>query len=56
MVVMKGLAITAGSKPIFLASIGRLQPISFATSTVSAMVIQTTSATNVVTLSLFSRR
>ena len=38
MVVMKGLAMTAGSKPSFWAHMGRLQPMSLATSTVIAMV------------------
>ena len=37
-VVMKGLAITAGSKPSFLAQSGSVQPITFATSTVTHIV------------------
>ena len=52
MVVMNGLAITAGSKPIFFASIGRVQPINFDTIIVSASVIPTTTATITETLSI----
>ena len=44
-VVIKGLAITAGSNPIFLAIIGSEQPITFATQTVNIKVEQTTKAT-----------
>ena len=51
-VVINGLAITAGSKPNFLASIGREQPIILATTTVNTRVIQTTNATLVVTPSI----
>ena len=51
---MNGLAITAGSKPIFLAKIGREQPIIFAIITVTTSVKQTTKATLVVTLSINS--
>ena len=39
-VVMKGLAMTAGSKPTFLAAIGSVQPTIFAMTTVSAIVKQ----------------
>ena len=42
MVVIKGEAITAGSKPIFLASSGRVQPTSLAQITVQTMVPQIT--------------
>lgn len=45
MVVMKGLAITAGSKPIFFARIGNVQPIILAIRTVITNVEQTTKAT-----------
>ena len=45
MVVMKGLAITAGSRPMRLAPKGRRQPASFASKTVMARVTQTTKAT-----------
>ena len=51
---MKGLAITAGSNPIFLASIGSEQPIILAIITVIISVKHTTSATLVVTLSIKS--
>ena len=51
---MNGLAITAGSKPIFLANIGREHPIIFAIITVTINVRHTTSATLVVTLSIRS--
>ena len=54
MVVIKGLAITAGSKPIFLASIGKEQPITFATITVKSNAMQTTAATRIV-MSALSR-
>ena len=40
MVVINGLAITAGSKPIFFAIIGSTHPISFATITVKNRVRQ----------------
>ena len=53
-VVMNGLAITAGSKPIFFASIGREHPIILATHTVNTSVIQTTNATVVVTPSIYN--
>ena len=45
MVVIKGLAITAGSNPSFFASIGKVHPTTFAHSTVTAIVRHTTSAT-----------
>ena len=48
MVVIKGLAMTAGSKPTLLASIGRVQPTILAISTVTAMVKQTTKAVRAV--------
>ena len=51
-VVINGLAITAGSNPSFLAIIGREQPITLATHTVRTKVEQTTSATLVVTPSI----
>ena len=51
---MNGLAITAGSKPIFLASIGREHPIILAIITVTTSVKHTTNATLVVTLSIRS--
>ena len=38
MVVMNGLAITAGSKPILLAITGRIPPMNFATTTVRLIV------------------
>ena len=41
-VVINGDAITAGSKPIFLARIGRVQPTSFATVMVISNVKHTT--------------
>ena len=41
---MNGLAITAGSKPIFLANSGRVQPTSFAKNTVHTRVMHTTAA------------
>ena len=47
MVVMKGLAITAGSKPTRFAAIGSVQPTSFAMSTVTDMVAHTTAAVSV---------
>ena len=48
---MNGLAITAGSNPIFFASIGRVEPTIFATITVSSKVKFTTKATPKPTLS-----
>ena len=45
MVVMKGEAITAGSKPIFLASSGSIQPTILAANTVHTSVRQMTAAT-----------
>jgi hypothetical protein len=42
-VVIKGEAITAGSNPIFLASIGRVQPTNLATVIVINSVAHTTS-------------
>ena len=47
MVVMKGLAMTAGSKPTRFAAIGSVQPTSFAMSTVTDMVAHTTAAVSV---------
>ena len=44
-VVMKGLAITAGSKPIFFASSGSVQPTNFAQNTVTTRVRHMVSAT-----------
>ena len=41
--VIKGDAITAGSNPIFLASIGRVQPTNLATVIVINSVAHTTS-------------
>ena len=46
-VVINGLAITAGSKPSFEASTGKVQPTNFATTTVKNKVKQTTKATNI---------
>ena len=54
MVVMKGEAITAGSKPTRLASRGREQPTSLAHSTVPTRVAQTTRATWGVTVGFCS--
>ena len=51
-VVINGLAITAGSKPIFLASIGSVQPTNFASIIVNISVKQTVRATSTVTLSI----
>ena len=42
---MKGDAMTAGSKPIFLASSGSVQPTTLAANTVTTSVRQMTSAT-----------
>ena len=53
-VVINGLAITAGSKPIFLAIIGREHPIILAIHTVNTSVIQTTNATEVPTPSIYN--
>ena len=50
-VVIKGLAITVGSKPIRLASIGSVHPTTFATITVATKVEHTTAATSILTLS-----
>ena len=47
-VVMRGLAMTAGSKPIFFATIGRMQPISLAEITVTTSVQQMVAATGIV--------
>ena len=44
-VVMNGEAMTAGSKPIFLASSGSVQPTTLAANTVTTSVRQMTSAT-----------
>ena len=44
MVVMKGEAITAGSKPIFSARMGRPEPTSLAQATVPTSVAHTTAA------------
>lgn len=44
-VVINGLAITAGSNPNFEATTGKIQPTSFATMTVKNKVKQTTNAT-----------
>ena len=51
---MIGEAITAGSKPSFLASSGSVEPTILARQTVTAIVAQTTKATRYVTLSLFN--
>ena len=56
MVVINGLAMTAGSKPIFLASRGKVQPMSFAITTVTHIVRLTTKATTTVTDSFPNRR
>ena len=48
-VVMKGLAITAGSKPNLLAMSGRVQPTNFAQIKVKARVMQMTRFTVTVT-------
>ena len=53
--VMNGLAMTAGSKPSFLATIGSVQPTTFATSTVTAIVAHTTKAVRAVMSVLPSR-
>ena len=56
-VVMNGLAMTAGSKPSRFASIGSVQPMTFATSTVAAIVRQTVTATiTLISLLFISRR
>ena len=47
-VVMNGEAMTAGSKPIFLASSGSVQPTSLAANTVTISVRQMTAATVIV--------
>ena len=52
MVVINGLATTAGSKPIFLMSIGSIHPMTFAHITVSTSVSDTTRDTIIVTSSL----
>ena len=52
MVVMKGEAMTAGSMPIFSATMGRVQPTTLAHSTVNTRVRQTTRATIGVTSGL----
>ena len=49
MVVIKGLAITTGSKPSFLASNGRVQPTNLAQTTVKARVKETIKLTVVLT-------
>ena len=54
MVVMNGLAMTAGSKPMRFASTGSEQPTSFAASTVTTSVLHTTMATGMVTRSMSS--
>ena len=46
MVVMNGLAITAGSNPSFFATRGMVHPISFAMMMVSDIVRLTTRATS----------
>ena len=43
-VVINGEAINAGSRPIFLANSGRVQPMIFAITTVTSMVTHTTAA------------
>ena len=55
-VVIKGLAITAGSKPIFFAKSGSVQPTTLATITVSAIATDTTIATKKVISGLFNRQ
>ena len=54
MVVMNGLATTAGSNPIFLMSIGSVQPTTFAKKMVRTRVSETTSDTIIVTSSFWS--
>ena len=56
MVVMKGLAITAGSKPIFSASSGSEQPTHLANTTTNMMVRHTTRHTTGVTAALPNSR
>ena len=50
-VVIKGDAMTAGSSPILLDTIGSVEPIIFAKSTVTTSVPHTTNATDADTLS-----
>ena len=50
-VVIKGLAITAGSNPTFLASMGRVHPTTFAMNMVTTKVKHTTEAMVRLTLS-----
>ena len=50
--VINGLAITAGSNPNLLASIGRKLPINFAISIVTIKVKHTTKAIVILTLSI----
>ena len=50
-VVIKGLAMTAGSKPILLARMGIEHPTSFARTIVARSVRDTTSAISIDTLS-----
>ena len=51
-VVINGLAITAGSNPNFLAPIGKIEPTNLAITTVIAKVIHTARATGTETLSI----
>lgn len=51
-VVIKGLAITVGSKPNFLVNIGSVQPINLATTTIINIVRHTTPAIEYVIASL----
>ena len=55
MVVMKGLAITAGSSFNFFATMGSTQPINFAQITVRQSVSATTRATFVLTPGVLRR-
>ena len=55
-VVIKGLAITAGSSPIFLAISGRVHPTSFAASTVTSSVRHMTAETASPTRSISMNR
>ena len=51
-VVINGLAMTAGSIPIFLAIIGSVEPTIFATMTAKNKVTLTTRATHMLTRSI----
>ena len=56
MVLMSGLAITAGSMPIFSASMGSVQPTHLANMTTKTIVTLTVSATSTVTSGFESSR